>query len=199
MGRDIGIYGRGSLRSVATSCRGRFSTARVWTFVEDICLGRSLDGLGATAQWVMWSRTVTPTTRGYVLISRVSGSSKEHSEGAAESSERSWNLEPSSPAAEVTRCKWKNREEIPLLFSSCLLIFFSCFSLIGPSEKWAGASLVVQWLRLDGANTGGPGSIPGQETRSPMLQQRAHILQLQKDPKCWWMAKPIQYCKVISL
>ena len=142
-GRDIGIYGRGSLRSFATSHRGRFSTARVWSFVEDICLGRSLDGLGATAQWVMCSRTVRPTTGGYILILRVTGSSKEHSEGVAESSERSWNLEPSSPAAEVRRCKWKNGEEIPLLSSFCLLIFFSCFSLIGPSEKPAGAALVV--------------------------------------------------------
>ena len=69
-----------------------------------------------------------------------------------------------------------------MLSSSCLLIFFSCFSLIGPSEKPAGASLVVQWLRLYAANTGGPGSIPGQETRFHMLQLRVHILQLQKDP-----------------
>ena len=33
-----------------------------------------------------------------------------------------------------------------------------------------GASLVVQWLRLPAPNAGGPGSIPGQGTRSHMLQ-----------------------------
>ena len=32
-----------------------------------------------------------------------------------------------------------------------------------------GTSLVVQWLRLHAANAGGPGSIPGQGTRSRML------------------------------
>ena len=31
-------------------------------------------------------------------------------------------------------------------------------------------SLAVQWLRHCAPNAGGPGSIPGQETRSHMLQ-----------------------------
>ena len=31
-----------------------------------------------------------------------------------------------------------------------------------------GTSLVVQWLRLHTPNAGGPGSIPGQGTRSHM-------------------------------
>ena len=35
-----------------------------------------------------------------------------------------------------------------------------------------GASLVAQGLRLSVPNSGGPGSIPGQETRSHMLQLR---------------------------
>ena len=34
----------------------------------------------------------------------------------------------------------------------------------------SGPSLVVQWLRLCAASTGGPGSIPGQGTRSHMPQ-----------------------------
>ena len=38
-------------------------------------------------------------------------------------------------------------------------------------------SLVVQWLRLHAANAGGLGSIPGQGTRSHMLQLRVHTLQ----------------------
>ena len=33
-----------------------------------------------------------------------------------------------------------------------------------------GTSLVVQWLRLHALNAGGPGSIPGQGTRSLMPQ-----------------------------
>ena len=33
-------------------------------------------------------------------------------------------------------------------------------------------SLMVQWLRLHTVNTGGLGSIPGQETRSHMPQLR---------------------------
>ena len=36
-------------------------------------------------------------------------------------------------------------------------------------QKW-GTSLVVQWLRLHAANAGGLGLIPGQGTRSHMLQ-----------------------------
>ena len=35
-----------------------------------------------------------------------------------------------------------------------------------------GTSLVVQWLRLHAPNAGGPGSIPGQGTRSHMPQLR---------------------------
>ena len=34
----------------------------------------------------------------------------------------------------------------------------------------SGISLVVQWLRLCAPNAGGPGSIPGQGTRSHVLQ-----------------------------
>ena len=41
-------------------------------------------------------------------------------------------------------------------------------------------SLVIQWLRLRTANAGGLGSIPGQGTRSHMLQLRVHMLQLKK-------------------
>ena len=33
-----------------------------------------------------------------------------------------------------------------------------------------GTSLAVQWLRLCAPNSRGPGLIPGQGTRSPMLQ-----------------------------
>ena len=42
----------------------------------------------------------------------------------------------------------------------------------------SGTSLVVQWLRLHTPNAGGPGSIPGQGTRSHMPQLRARMLQL---------------------
>ena len=50
---------------------------------------------------------------------------------------------------------------------------------------------MVQWLRLHAPNAGGLGSIPGQGTRSHMLQLRAHIPQpkvphaaTKKDPAC---------------
>ena len=45
-------------------------------------------------------------------------------------------------------------------------------------NRTAGTSLVVQWLRLNAPNVGGPGPIPGQGTRSCMLQLKAHMLQL---------------------
>ncbi|TEA35790.1 hypothetical protein DBR06_SOUSAS1110153, partial [Sousa chinensis] len=43
---------------------------------------------------------------------------------------------------------------------------------------YTGASLVVQWLRLHAPNAGGPGSIPGQGTRSCMPQLRSHMPKL---------------------
>ena len=47
-------------------------------------------------------------------------------------------------------------------------------------KKPKGTSLVVQWLRLLAPNTGGPGSIPGQGTRSHMPQQRHSSAKLKK-------------------
>ena len=35
-------------------------------------------------------------------------------------------------------------------------------------NDWNRSSLVVQWVRLCAPNAGGPGSIPGQGTRSRM-------------------------------
>ena len=40
------------------------------------------------------------------------------------------------------------------------------------TQALGGTSLVVQWLRLQAPNAGGPGSIPGQGTRSHMPQLR---------------------------
>ena len=37
-------------------------------------------------------------------------------------------------------------------------------------KLFRGASLVVQWLRHEAPNAGGPGSIPGQGTRFHVLQ-----------------------------
>ena len=53
------------------------------------------------------------------------------------------------------------------------------------NQKMApGAFLVVQWLRLPAANAGGLGSIPGQGTRSHMLNtKRSHAVT--KDPVCY--------------
>ena len=49
--------------------------------------------------------------------------------------------------------------------------------IYGPNLRSPGTSLVVQWLRLHTPNAGGQGSIPGQGTRSHMLQLRAHMPQ----------------------
>ena len=48
----------------------------------------------------------------------------------------------------------KNRERVP--------------SIKSENKKKSGISLVVQWIRLQAPNAGGPGSIPGQGTRFHM-------------------------------
>ena len=56
-----------------------------------------------------------------------------------------------------------------------LRVFVCLFVLPeGFLKNWSlfGTSLVVQWLRLQAPNAGGQGSIPGQGTRSHMLQLR---------------------------
>ena len=45
------------------------------------------------------------------------------------------------------------------------------------SNKGEGTSLVAQWIRLHAPNAGGPGSIPGQGTRS-------HMQATTKEPAC---------------
>ena len=46
-------------------------------------------------------------------------------------------------------------------------------------QNWpSGAFLVIQWLRLHTPNAGGLDSIPGQGTRSHILQLRVHRPQL---------------------
>ena len=47
---------------------------------------------------------------------------------------------------------------------SARVFFLQC-----PKERY---KLVAQWLRLHAPNAEGPGSIPGKETRSHMLQLR---------------------------
>ena len=51
--------------------------------------------------------------------------------------------------------------------------------IIGKSQMaFVGTSLVVQWLRLQSPNAGGPGLIPDQGTRSHMPQLRVPMLLL---------------------
>ena len=45
-------------------------------------------------------------------------------------------------------------------------------------DLYKGASLVVQWLRLQAPNAGGPGSIPEHGTRSYMPQVRVTMPQI---------------------
>ena len=47
-----------------------------------------------------------------------------------------------------------------------------------PRYSYVGASLVVKWLRRHAPNAGGLDLIPGQGTRSYMLQLRVHRPQL---------------------
>ena len=47
-----------------------------------------------------------------------------------------------------------------------------------------GTSLVAQWLRLLGLIAGGQGSIPGQGTRSHVLQQRSCVPQVRPGTNC---------------
>ena len=57
------------------------------------------------------------------------------------------------------------------LYFSCVSLFFFPFIFISWRLKNIfGASLVVQWLRLCASKAGGPGSIPGQGTKSHVLQ-----------------------------
>ena len=58
---------------------------------------------------------------------------------------------------------WSLGRDAPL-FTEILEIGFK-YSLLG-------TSLVAQWLKLCASNSGGPGSIPGQGTRSLIPQQR---------------------------
>ena len=60
-----------------------------------------------------------------------------------------------------------------------------------------GTFLVAHWLRLHPPNAGGPGSIPGQGTRSHMLQLKIwHAAMKIEDPKCYNYdsAEPNKYC-----
>ena len=57
-----------------------------------------------------------------------------------------------------------------------------CFLM---KHELSGTSRVVQWLRLCAQNVGGPGLIPGQGTRSHMLQLNIlHTTTTIEDPKC---------------
>ena len=46
------------------------------------------------------------------------------------------------------------------------------YSLVDKTSEDGAASLVVQWLEPQGPSSGGLGSIPGEGTRSHMLQLR---------------------------
>ena len=54
--------------------------------------------------------------------------------------------------------------------------------------------LVVQWLRLYAPNAGGPGSIPGQETRSHMPQLK--IMQAAAKMEDPWAATKTQHSQI---
>ena len=70
------------------------------------------------------------------------------------------------------------------------LLFFSCLNQVS-----CVTSLVVQWLRLCAPNAGGPGSVPGQGTRSHMLQRRSKIPHATTKTQCSQISK---YLKSIN-
>ena len=62
------------------------------------------------------------------------------------------------------------------------------------TRSHVGTSLVVQWLRLRTPSEGGPGSIPGLGTRSPMPHLKVFMLQ----QKILWAAVKTQ-CSQINI
>ena len=52
------------------------------------------------------------------------------------------------------------------------------YKRFGSGRGGCSPSLVVQWLRLQTPNAGGPGLIPGQGTRSHILQLKPNMAQL---------------------
>ena len=70
-----------------------------------------------------------------------------------------------------------SQTHLPTLVS--WLIHTGTERLISRKYVILGISLGVQWLRLSSPSAGGPGLIPGQGTRSHLLQLRIHILQLE--------------------
>ena len=66
------------------------------------------------------------------------------------------------------------------------------------SKTKTGTSLVIQWLRLQAPNAGGPSSTPDQGTRSHKLQLSVCVQQ-QKDPACRnWDHAVCQVASVVS-
>ena len=51
-------------------------------------------------------------------------------------------------------------------------------------NKVEGTSLVVQWIGLHAPNAGGPGSIPGQGSRSHMHAATKSLHATTKEPEC---------------
>ena len=52
-------------------------------------------------------------------------------------------------------------------------------------RAWQGTSLVAQWIGLRAPNAGGPGSIPGQGTRSHMHDKTEGLHAATKEPACY--------------
>ena len=66
------------------------------------------------------------------------------------------------------------------------------------SKTKTGTSLVIQWLRLQAPNAGGPSSTPHQGPRSHILQLNVCVQQ-QKDPACCnWDHAVCQVASVVS-
>ena len=63
-------------------------------------------------------------------------------------------------------------------------MIFTGSCLAGRKTASWGTSLVAQWLRLQAPNAGGPGSIPGQGSRSHMHAATKSSRAATKEPAC---------------
>ena len=74
--------------------------------------------------------------------------------------------------------------EIPsMMYCELIRVFLNSVEIIHKNTM-GGTSLVVQWLRLHVPKAGGPGSIPGQGTRSYMHAATRSSQAATKEPAC---------------
>ena len=105
----------------------------------------------------------------------VGGRAQNQASGASWASGWRWGCRGWQGPGHTGPCSKDKKLEIHLVFARSTLSFFYQPWL---SRSSLGTSLVVQWVRLRAPNAGGLGVIPGQGTRSHVLQLGVCILQV---------------------